>query len=195
MTEQSTTSGPPPWRVWTVPNALSLVRLLLVPVFAVTVLADHVWPALGLLVVAGLTDFLDGVIARRFDQISRLGQLLDPTADRLYILVTLIALGVLHDLPWWIIALLVARDLLLAVQIPILARHGYGPLQVHAAGKAATFLFMVAFPLLLLQKQPGLLGTVAWSLGWAAALWGLGLYWFSALVYLRQTWRVAHGDL
>ncbi len=194
MTEQHATVEPLPWRVWTVPNALSLVRLLLVPVFAVAVLTDHVWTALALLVVAGLTDFLDGVIARRFDQVSRLGQLLDPTADRLYILVTLIALGVLHDLPWWIIGLLVGRDLLLTAQIPVLARHGYGPLQVHSAGKAATFLFMVAFPLLLLQNQSGLLGAAAWSLGWAAALWGLVLYWFSALVYLRQTWQVVRED-
>lgn len=181
-------------RVWTVPNVISFLRLALIPVFAWLILAEHdVW-ALIVLAVAGATDWLDGFIARRFDQMSRLGVLLDPAADRLYIFATLLGLAYRDLVPWWLVVVIVARELVLATTIPVLLRYGYGALPVHMAGKAGTFCLMYAFPLLLLASVPGLLGDVAWTVGWAVALWGVGLYWFACLLYVEQVARIVRRE-
>lgn len=173
-------------RVLTVPNVISLLRLALVPVFAVLIVrGDDVW-ALAVLAVSGASDWLDGVIARRLNQVSRLGMVLDPAADRLFILVTLVALVWRGAIPLWLVLVLVTRDVLLACLMPFLARRRYGPLPVHFAGKAATFALLYAFPLLLLAEWPGVVGTTAAVLGWAFAGWGVGLYWFAAVLYLVQ---------
>ncbi|NMR21555.1 CDP-alcohol phosphatidyltransferase family protein [Cellulomonas fimi] len=178
----------------TVPNVISLGRLALVPVFAVLITrGDDVW-ALAVLAVSGISDWLDGVIARRFDQVSRLGQLLDPAADRLFILVTLVALAWRDVVPLWLVVVLVGRDLLLACLLVPLARHGYGPLPVHFAGKAGTFALLYAFPLLFLAEMSGPVGTIASALGWAFAWWGIGLYWFAALLYLAQARTLLRPD-
>lgn len=176
------------------PNLISLIRLGLVPVFAVLIFTERDVAALAVLVVAGASDWLDGVVARRFDQTSRLGQVLDPAADRLYIFVSLIGLAWRDIVPWWLVLLIAGRELLLSALIPVLVRHGYGPLPVHLAGKAGTFALMYAFPLLLLANAPGTIGAVAWTLGWACALWGVGLYWFAGLLYLEQVIRVVRED-
>ncbi|WP_407342965.1 CDP-alcohol phosphatidyltransferase family protein [Pengzhenrongella phosphoraccumulans] len=173
-------------RVLTVPNIISFGRLALVPVFAVLIIqGEDVW-ALAVLAVSGASDWLDGWIARHFNQVTRLGQLLDPAADRLFILVTLIGLALRDVVPLWIVIVLVGRDVLLAGLLPVLARHGYGPLPVHFAGKAGTFALLYAFPLLLLAEWSGKVGAVASALGWAFAWWGVGLYWFAALLYFAQ---------
>lgn len=172
--------------VFTVPNLISFARLALVPVFAVLIVqGEDVW-ALIVLAVSGASDWLDGVIARRFHQVTRLGQLLDPAADRLFILVTLVGLAWREVIPLWLLVVLVSRDVLLACLLPLLARHGFGPLPVHFAGKAGTFALLYAFPLLLLAERSGAVGTIASALGWAFAWWGVGLYWFAALLYFAQ---------
>jgi cardiolipin synthase len=181
-------------RVWTLPNVISGGRLLLVPVFGVLIFTERDLAALIVLVVAGASDWVDGVIARRFHQASRLGQLLDPAADRLYIFVTLVGLAWRELVPWWLVVVIAARDLLLAAMLPVLNRHGYGPLPVHLAGKAGTFALMYAFPLLLLANVPGVVGTVAWTFGWASALWGVVLYWFAAALYVEQVLRIVRTD-
>lgn len=192
--EDPTAPTAPSARVWTLPNVISGTRLLLVPVFGVLIFTERDLAALVVLVVAGASDWLDGVIARRFHQTSRLGQLLDPAADRLYIFVTLVGLGWRDLVPWWLVVVIAARELVLAGTLPILMRHGYGPLPVHLAGKAGTFALMYAFPLLLLANVPGVVGTVAWTFGWASALWGVGLYWFAAVLYLEQVVRIVRAD-
>jgi cardiolipin synthase len=181
-------------RILTIPNVISLLRLALVPVFAGLILrGEDAW-ALGVLALSGASDWLDGFIARRFDQVSRLGRVLDPAADRLFILVTLVAL-VWHDaIPLWLVVALVTRDVLLACLMPSLARQRYGPLPVHFAGKAATFALLYAFPLLLLAGWSGPVGTIATVLGWAFAWWGLGLYWFAAALYLIQARELLSPD-
>ena len=177
-------------RVVTLPNALSALRLVLVPVFFWLVLGHRDGWALGVLAVSGFTDYLDGDLARRWNQVSRLGQLLDPVADRLYILATLVGLAWRGVVPWWLLALVAGRDVLLSVTIPVLARYGYGPLPVHFLGKAATFCLLYAFPLLLLgTAAQGFWGDVGRTLGWAFAWWGTALYWWAALLYLRQVWQ------
>ena len=173
-------------RVLTVPNVISLVRLLLVPVFALLIVRGQDGWAVAVLAVSGASDWLDGVLARRLGQVSRLGQLLDPAADRLFIIVTLVALAWSGVVPWWLLGVLVLRDVVLAVMLVVLARAGYAPLQVHLAGKAGTFALLYAFPLLLLAQWDSWVGTVAGVVGWAFALWGVALYWFSAAVYLTQ---------
>jgi cardiolipin synthase len=178
-------------RILTVPNAISVARLAGVPVFLWLVLGPQAdgW-AVALLIVAGLSDWLDGVIARAWNQQSRLGQVLDPAADRLYIAATLIGLAIRGIIPWWLVALLVARELVLGAALLVLRRHGYGPLQVSLVGKTATLCLLYAFPLLFLGSHAGTAALVARVLGWAFAIWGTALYWWAAVLYLEQTRRL-----
>lgn len=180
-------------RIATVPNLLSALRLAGVPLFLYWVLGTHQdGRAIVLLMFAGATDYFDGAIARRFQQFSRLGQLLDPAADRLYILATLLALVLRDGLPLWWAAALIGRDVLLAGTLPVLRRHGYGPLPVHFLGKAATFNLLYAFPMLLaaLPDRDDLLATVFRPLGWAFAAWGSVLYLWAGVLYVRQVRQV-----
>jgi CDP-diacylglycerol--glycerol-3-phosphate 3-phosphatidyltransferase len=174
--------------VCTVPNVLSLLRLLGVPLFLYLVLGPHAdLAAVGVLMLAGFSDYLDGRLARAWGQVSRIGQLLDPLADRLYIFATVLAFVLRDVIPWWLGALLIGRDLVLALFLPLLRYHGHGPLPVHFLGKAATFNLLYAFPLILLGADDGLGWGAAQVLGWAFALWGVGLYWWAGLLYLSQT--------
>jgi cardiolipin synthase (CMP-forming) len=179
-------------RILTVPNAISVARLAGVPVFLWLVLGPQAdgW-AVALLIAAGLSDWLDGVIARAWNQQSRLGQVLDPAADRLYIAATLFGLAIRGIIPWWLVALLVARELVLGAALLVLRRHGYGPLQVSLVGKTATLCLLYAFPLLFLGSHAGTAALVARVAGWAFAIWGTGLYWWAAVLYLEQTRRLA----
>ena len=174
-------------RVLTVPNAISVARLAGVPVFLWLVLGPKAdWWAVGLLIAAGASDWLDGKIARAWNQTSRLGQMLDPAADRLYIAATLVALAVRGIIPWWLVGLLAARELVLGVALLALRRHSYGPLQVSLVGKAATLCLLYAFPLLFLGEHGGTAALVARIAGWAFAIWGSALYWWAAVLYLQQ---------
>ena len=178
-------------RVWTLPNVLSLGRLLGVPLFLWLVLgprADGL--AVLVLVVAGFTDWLDGQLARAWHQRSRLGQMLDPVADRFYILATLVGLAIRDIIPWWLVVILVVRDCMIALLVPVLKTRGYSSLPVHFLGKAATFSLLYAFPLVLLGAGDGTLALVARVVGWAFALWGTGLYWWAGWLYLAQTYRL-----
>ncbi len=177
-------------RIITVPNVLSFIRLLLVPVFFVSIVVGHDFVALLLLVVSSITDYVDGQIARRFNQISRLGQLLDPAADRLLILAALIGLSVREVIPWWLAIVIIGRDLMLIVLGIALANHGYGPLPVHHLGKFATFCLFYALPILMLGQAFHQLEWITVPIGWAFALWGAFLYWWSGVLYLRETVRI-----
>jgi cardiolipin synthase (CMP-forming) len=178
-------------RVLTIPNALSAARLAGVPVFLWLVLgprtatADY-W-AVALLIIAGATDWLDGKLARALNQGSRLGQVLDPAADRLYIAATIVALAVRGIIPWWLVAVLAVRELVVGGALTVLKRRaGFGTLQVSLVGKTATLCLLYAFPLLFLGDHPGWGGTLARVLGWAFAIWGTVLYWWAAFLYLAQ---------
>jgi CDP-diacylglycerol--glycerol-3-phosphate 3-phosphatidyltransferase len=182
-------------RLLTVPNVLSALRLAGVPVFLWLVLGPHKdGLALILLMVSGATDYLDGKLARMLNQVSRLGALLDPLADRLYIASTLIALTIRDIVPLWLLIVLVARDLALLTTVPGLRRMGYGnALPVHFLGKAATFNLLYAFPLLLATTGDGWLATVARPAAWAFVLWGTVLYWWAAVLYGVQYRQLARG--
>jgi cardiolipin synthase len=170
----------------TIPNALSVLRLLLVPVFLVLLLNQQNLAALLVLVFASATDWFDGFLARRLNQVTKLGAMLDPAADRLYILATLIGLAVNGNIPIWLAVVVILRDVMLATTYPILATHGYGPLPVHFLGKAGTFALLYAFPLLLLADIFESTEHIILPIAWAFAFWGIGLYWWAGFVYVRQ---------
>jgi cardiolipin synthase len=173
--------------VFTLPNLLSVLRLAGVPLFLWLVLGpeEDAW-ALVVLMVSGVTDFLDGWLARKLDQQSALGQILDPVADRLYILAVVVGLALRDIIPWWLALSLPLRDLLLWGLVPLLRTRGYSALPVHFLGKAATFNLLYAFPLLLLGDGDGAVATLAQLFGWALALWGIGLYWWAGVLYAWQ---------
>lgn len=187
-------------RVLTVPNVLSMARLVGVPVFLWLVL----WPRFGgpncdgwallVLALSGVSDYLDGKLARRWNQVSNLGRILDPAADRLYILSTLVGLTWRGILPLWLPIVLLARELLLLVMVWVLDRHGYAPPQVNFLGKAATFNLMYAFPLLLLSDGGGWIASLAAIFGWAFAGWGTALYWWAGILYVVQVRRLVKAD-
>jgi cardiolipin synthase (CMP-forming) len=177
-------------RIVTIPNILSMFRLLLIPVFFVLLLVGQFGWALLLIAVSAITDFVDGYVARHFNQVTRLGQLLDPAADRLFILTTLIGLGWVGVLPWWFIGVIVARDVLLLVLGVVLANHRFGPLPVHHLGKMGTFAILFTMPVLLLATAfPGT-AWIALPVGWAAGIWGVFLYWWAGVAYALQAARM-----
>lgn len=173
--------------VWTVPNMISMFRLLGVPLFLWLVLGPRadVW-ALVVLMLSGFTDWLDGYLARRLNQQSKLGEILDPVADRLYILAVIIGLGFRHIVPWWVVVVIPARDAFLWFLVPFLRTRGYSALPVHFLGKAATANLLYAFPLLFVGEGSGTLARLAKIFGWAFAVWGMGLYWWAGLLYAWQ---------
>jgi cardiolipin synthase len=172
-------------QVWTVPNLISFARLLGVPLFLYLFLVAHAdVAAIVVLAIGGTSDWIDGYLARRLGQVSKLGELLDPFADRLYILATLLAFSIRGIVPWWFTVALLARDAMMLICLAVLRRAGQGPPPVHYVGKTATFILLVAFPMLLLAWVTDATGWYA--SGWALAWWGLVLYWVAAVFYLVQ---------
>jgi cardiolipin synthase len=169
-----------------VPNLLSFLRILLVPVFLWFLLDQLFLAAIAVLAFAGLTDFLDGFLARKLNQTTKLGKMLDPVADRLYIFATLLALSATGYVPWWLAGLVILRDVLMLISLPLLASVGYRSLPVHYLGKASTFALLYSFPLLLMGKIFTEAAFIITPIAWAFALWGVALYWWSGFVYLWQ---------
>ena len=142
--------------------------------------------ALIILVVSAATDWLDGYLARKLRQFSRLGELLDPLADRLYVFAAIMALYMREVLPAWVLIALVVRDLALSILLIYLKRFGITGLPVHFVGKAATMNLLYALPLLLLSTFDGAVGQIAHIVGWAFLIWGVAMYWYAAALYFGQ---------
>ncbi len=174
----------------TLPNLLSMLRLALVPVFLVLLIRGQDSWALLVLVVASASDFLDGFLARRFDQVTRLGQLLDPAADRLYIFAALLGLASRDLVPWWIVLAVVGRDVFLLGLGVVLANFGFGPLPVHQLGKLATFCLFYALPMIMLGQAFPMLSWWSGPVGWAFGIWGAFLYWWAGIIYAIEAARV-----
>ena len=182
-------------RVWTVPNAISALRIALIPVIAVLIAVRSYPAAFAALLIAGFSDWVDGVIARGFHQSSALGGILDPVADRLLIICSMLALAIVGLLPWWLLVAVGLRDLLLGMQVLQLAQHGYGPLPVHFLGKAGTALLMFSIPALVFAG----LGAapffhILYLVAFAGCIWGLGLYWLAGGVYISQGMHLLKRD-
>ena len=182
-------------RIWTVPNVISFLRLLGVPLFLYLLLGpQHDVAAVIVLMVGGTTDWVDGYVARRTGSVSRLGELLDPFADRLYIVATLVGLTVREIVPWWLAAALLLREAVMAVALLVLRRRGFGPPPVHYVGKTGTFVLLGALPLLLLAAAVPSTHAVVAPIGWGLAWWALGLYWAAAVLYLAQMRQMLRAD-
>lgn len=197
-------SPPAQHRIWTVPNLISFLRILTIPLIAWLIISSQpghasrlIW-ALILLSVSAASDGVDGYIARKLNQVSVLGQILDPVADRLLIISSALALCIAEVVPWWIVILLASRDLFLLCVIVVLAQYGYGPLPVHFVGKTGTFLVMAAIPVLIVSHFTGSVTSYAFyiirCLGLACVWWGIGLYWLSGIIYTIQAVKVIRHD-
>lgn len=175
-------------RVLTIPNVLSVIRLVLLPVFAYLLLERQSYgPALAILIFSGASDWADGKIARLVaNQSSRLGELLDPLVDRIYMVAVPVVLALAGVVPWWLVAVLLGRDVLLAATLPVLRGRGVTALPVTYIGKAATFALMSGFPLILLGQWDSGWSRAAGAIGWAFVIWGTGMYLWSAVLYLIQ---------
>jgi cardiolipin synthase len=175
-------------RVLTVPNALSVLRLVLLPVFLYLLFVANAngW-AVGVLMFSGFSDWADGKIARLVaNQSSRLGELLDPAVDRIYMVTVPVALAIYGAVPWWIVLTLIGRDVVLAATLPVVRTRGLTALPVTYIGKAATFALMSAFPLILLGQWDALWSRVVLACGWAFLMWGMAMYLWSGVLYLVQ---------
>jgi cardiolipin synthase len=182
-------------RIWTIPNLISFARLAGVPVFLYLLLVAHAdVAAVVVLAVGGTSDWIDGYVARRLGQVSRLGELLDPLADRLYILATLIGFTARDVVPWQFTAALLVREVVMGGVLLVLRRHGHGPPAVHYVGKTATFILLAAFPILLLAHAAPGTAAVSGAIGWGLAWWGLVLYWAAAVLYAVQTAALLRAD-
>jgi CDP-diacylglycerol--glycerol-3-phosphate 3-phosphatidyltransferase len=182
-----TPPGAPTDRVLTVPNVLSAARLVLIVVFVYLLLGTHAYGwAVAVLMISGASDWLDGKLARLLNQYTRLGELLDPAVDRLYMVVVPISFAIAGLVPWWIIVVLIVRDGLLAAMLPVLRSRGLSALPVTYIGKAATFALMSAFPLILLGQWDALWSRVIGDIGWAFLIWGIGMYLWAFVLYVIQ---------
>ena len=189
-------AGREPLNVWTIPNALSVLRLLAVPLFLWLVLGPQEdVAAFVVLVIAGVTDYLDGLVARATGQYSRLGAILDPLADRLTIAATLLGLVLRDFIPWWLVIALILRELMLLAVLPALRARGRVALPVTLVGKAATFCLLWGLPTLLLSTVDGPLGDIALVCGWAFTLWGVFLYWWAGIDYVASVRRLVRDTL
>lgn len=182
--------------IWTVPNAISFLRILSIPVIAVLISKRYLIWSLVVLAISSASDGVDGYIARRFDQVSRIGQILDPIADRLLIICSILALGWAHILPWWLLIVVGLRDVVMLLEVLLLAQYDYGPLPVHFVGKAGTALLLMSVPVLIvadLSVRPFF--QVLHLIGVAGAIWGASLYWIAGLIYILQGYALLHRDI
>ncbi len=173
--------------IFTIPNLISMLRIVSIPVISVFISKREMVIALIILAVSALSDSLDGVIARRFNQVSKIGQILDPIADRLLIICSILALGIAGIIPWWMLFVVGLRDVLMGVLVLVLAQHDYGPLPVHFVGKAGTAMLMMAIVALIVADIWTSPATKLLHLAaLAAGIWGVGLYWMAGIIYYRQ---------
>ena len=173
--------------ILTVPNVISLLRICSIPLIAYLVANRHLIISLVVLLISALSDGVDGIIARRFNQVSKLGQILDPVADRLLILCSILALSMANILPWWLMVLVGVRDVLLGILTLVLAQHDYGPLPVHFAGKTGTAVLMLAIPALIFADVGhNTFFRVFHLVALGAVIWGVALYWLAGLIYAYQ---------
>ena len=192
MTEQPEVST----RVWTLANVISVVRLMAIPVFLYLVIIDRLVIAFALLVVAVLTDFVDGMVARKMNQITKLGQFLDPFADRLFIAATAIALAIQDVVPWWFVVAVMLRDALLGVGGLVMSRYGHATLPVKWWGKVSTFGLLFVLPLFLLAAIVAFYGSVSLAevlvmIAWPIAIAAVALYWIVGFSYLFDAIAIA----
>ena len=181
-------------RVLTVPNLISFLRICSIPYIAWLITKNHMILALVVLAISAFSDCIDGYIARRWNQVSKLGQILDPIADRLLIIFSTVALAIASIIPWWALVLVVLRDVIMAALVVLLAQHDYGPLPVNFVGKAGTALIMLAIVSLMIVYAVSTESMfVLYAAAIACGIWGIVLYWYAGLLYYRQAYVLLSG--
>jgi len=172
-----------------IPNTLTFLRALGVPVFLYLFLvSDAPLAAFFIIAISGLTDYLDGKLARALNQSTDFGAKFDPVVDRLYIAAVVVAFAVEEYLPWQLVIAIIARDLLMSLLVAYQRVRKREQLEVSFLGKAATFNLLYAFPFLLL-KDLAVIGPVSFIVGWSFAIWGISLYFYTALQYFYVAFR------
>ena len=180
----------------TIPNLISLLRIISIPFIAWLMARHEMVPALIVLAISSASDGVDGILARKLNQVSKIGQILDPLADRLLIFCSILALGVAGIIPWWMLIVVGLRDLVMAVQVLWIAQYGYGPLPVHFVGKAGTALLMMAIvALTVADLGTGSLFRLLHLAGLATGIWGIAMYWLAGYIYFRQGITVLRQEL
>jgi cardiolipin synthase (CMP-forming) len=172
-------------RILTIPNLVTFIRLIGVGVFWWLLLNDRIVAAAWFIFAIGWTDWVDGYLARKLNQVSRLGAALDPIADRLLIFSAVVGGLIAGVVPFWIGILLIAREVLMGIVAITLAVRGHGVLEVRYLGKLATFILLGAIPSFYLASAGVLPGLMSF-LGWTAGVIGLALYWYVAFQYLVE---------
>jgi cardiolipin synthase (CMP-forming) len=183
-------------RIFTLANLISVIRLMAIPVFLYLVIQDQLLIAFVLLVAAVLTDFVDGMVARRMNQITKLGQFLDPFADRLFIAAAAVALAIQDVVPWWFVVAVMLRDALLGIGGIVMSRYGHATLPVKWWGKVATFGLLFVLPLFLLGAILTHYGPPGWGeaialVAWPIAIVAITVYWVVGFSYLFDSIRLA----
>jgi len=170
-------------RVWTIPNIITMLRIVLIVVFGFLLVAELDGWAIAVLALAGVSDFLDGYLARRWNQSTELGRVLDPAADRILTVVVVLGLALRDIIPWWLVIVLLARDVVVGIALLVGRRRGIGAPQVTMSGKVATFVLYVTLPLAYLAYgRSELVHTGAI----VASAIGAGIYWYSGIGYVRS---------
>jgi cardiolipin synthase len=177
-------------RILTVPNVITLVRLLCIPLYLWLLFGAHRQTAAAvLLAVLGATDWVDGFVARRYGQVSTFGKVLDPTADRILVGTAVISIMIYGAVPLWFGLATIAREVLVSAMVLLLASLGAARIDVLWVGKAGTFGLMFAYPTFLLGY-----GSAGWQepirvIGWVTGLVGLALAWWAAGSYIGPARR------
>jgi cardiolipin synthase (CMP-forming) len=180
-------------RILTAPNVITLVRLLCIPLFVWLLFGSHRQTAAAiLLAVLGATDWVDGFVARRLGQVSTLGKVLDPVADRVLVGTAVISIMVYGAVPLWFGIATVAREVLVSAMVLFLASLGAARIDVLWVGKAGTFGLMFAYPTFLLGY-----GDASWQepikvIGWVTGIVGLALAWYAAGSYIGPARKALH---
>jgi cardiolipin synthase len=184
-------------RIFTIPNLISFARLCLLPFFLWAYLSGHYLGGVVILVIVGTSDFLDGFVARATGQVSVLGKLLDPLADRLVIVSVLVAFGVKGTVPWVLVGVIVGRDLIVMIAFAILERRGLPRLAVNRTGKRATASLFTGFGIAALSVLMKVSHTASLrsdaggvrDVGLAFLILGAVLYWVAGGLYAVETRR------
>jgi cardiolipin synthase len=185
VAEAAVESPPGLDRIWTIPNLLSVGRLGLLAVFGWLLFGPHDRVAAAIvLAVAGATDFVDGYVARRFNQVTTLGKVLDPTADRIVVAVGVIAITVDGAVPGWLAGIVLGREVLVSGAVLALAALGARRIDVLWVGKAGTFGLMVCFPLFLVSHSSAGWARALHDATWVAVVPALALSFVAAVAYI-----------
>lgn len=171
-------------RIWTIPNVISFIRLAFVPVFFWLLVSGQDGPALAVLIIATASDFIDGFIARNFDQVTRLGALLDPASDRLFITASVVGLAIRGMIPIPLLVVVLARDVLLLTVVLVRGVRIHDFPRVNFVGKTATFVLFVAFPVIVLSHVFTSISVPLEVIGWVLGASGAVLYWLAGLTYI-----------